>query len=130
MGDVRCRGCGEPWDTYHLRHDVWHDMGSRAQAEMAGRIFNETGEIPDWARTSLGIEGWTFGRTTLDVRRCPCCDANGGDRENSDYDDMADALHEVLGDDLDAIESEMSDFDQFIMRRGDAEREDLKGDDL
>lgn len=21
MGDINCRRCGEPWDTYHLRHE-------------------------------------------------------------------------------------------------------------
>jgi hypothetical protein len=52
--DVHCCNCGEPWDQYHLRH------------ELAGMTPEE-----------LTADGWRFGTSRLVVLHCPCCPKDG-----------------------------------------------------
>lgn len=112
MGDVRCRGCGEPWDAYHLRHEMWFDQEPcppeawvRSQAE----AYNMRGEFPEHLRMALKRGGWAFGRTVFDVRRCPCCGRNGLLDAEGSAGDALDEMADVLAGDLDAMQAEAED---------------------
>lgn len=103
--DVHCNRCREPWDVYHLRHDaIWDavdDIG-----EKACESFN--GKLTPKIRKAMQDQGWEFGSTTMNVKRCPCCEE--GDTLDADRSALADAAEDVLGDDIDGIASTLEDF--------------------
>lgn len=112
--DIRCRRCGEPWDAWHLRNDVWYDARlPESWIENAEQVFRETGKISDDIREALAREGWEFGATTLNVKRCPCCRANGIEADSSPKEGVADDLENLLGSDLDALQAELEDLEDF-----------------
>ena len=86
--DVHCCNCGEPWDQYHLRHDL-ADIGPE----------------------DLVAEGWKFGSSRLVVLHCPCCPQDGSRLPDAEQraaitQDLAD----LLGDDEDGLASTLDDF--------------------
>ena len=86
--DVHCCNCGEPWDQYHLRH-----------------------EIADLDAKQLASEGWKFGSSRLVVLHCPCCPEDGN--RLLDADERAAITQELatlLGDDEDGLASTLEDF--------------------
>ncbi len=85
--DVHCSNCGEPWDQYHLRHDV-----------------------PQSAEDA-SAEGWEFGRSRLVVLRCPCCPKDGtGLPDAKERGVLRNEVARVLGDDEDGLAATMKDF--------------------
>ena len=86
--DVHCCNCGEPWDQYHLRHEL---------AE----------ETPH----DLAAEGWSFGQNRLVVLRCPACPKDGSGLPDAET--RIEAVQEIaqlLGDDEDGLASTLEDF--------------------
>ena len=86
--DVHCCNCGEPWDQYHLRHEL-RDIGPE----------------------ELAAEGWKFGSSRLVVLRCPCCPEDG--HRLLDAEERAAITQELatlLGDDEDGLASTLEDF--------------------
>ena len=98
--DVTCAYCGEPWDTYHLRHDEVHETpagerwmdykldcedhekellklspamrkGFKGPAEPD--IEKWEGKLTDFWREEFAKGGWKFGTTVTVVLRCPAC---------------------------------------------------------
>lgn len=87
--DVHCCNCGEPWDQYHLRHE----LGATSPEE-------------------LQAEGWKFGRSRLVVLQCPCCPTDGGRLPGAEERAaITQELADVLGDDEDGLASTLEDFD-------------------
>ena len=87
--DVHCCNCGEPWDQYHLRHD-----------------------LADCSPEELADDGWKFGSSRLVVLNCPCC--RSARRRQADADERASIVQELadlLGDDEDGLASTLEDFD-------------------
>jgi len=85
--DVHCCNCGEPWEQYHLRH-----------------------EISDTPPDELKAEGWKFGSSRLVVLHCPCCPANGGLKDADERAGITQDLADLLGDDEDGLASTLEDF--------------------
>jgi hypothetical protein len=86
--DVHCCNCGDPWDQYHLRHEL-------------------SGLTPE----ELAADGWQFGRSRLVVLHCPCCPKDG--RTLPDADERKQAAQQIaqlLGDDEDGLASTLEDF--------------------
>lgn len=85
--DVYCLSCGEPWDTYHLRHDLTPE------------------EIQE--------EGWEFGRNRLVVKRCGCCPPKSESLKGPDPEKLAlvDTVAQLSGDDLDGMAADLEDLD-------------------
>ena len=110
--DVLCRRCGEPWDTWHLRRDVWYDANlQESQIKEAEQTFRETGRILPDIREALLREGWEFGTTPLNVKHCPCCKDGKRWAAGSLPEGAADALEAALGDDLDGLQAELEDLE-------------------
>jgi len=83
--DVHCCNCGEPWDQYHLRHDL---------------------PPPE----EHAAEGWKFGASRLVVLHCPCCPKDGSRLPDAeDRTEAVQTLAELLGDD-DDLAAVLDDF--------------------
>jgi hypothetical protein len=122
MSDVYCHNCGEPWDSYGLRHEIiWEtDLPERNKDRFNGQL-----PITANARTRQAFRdlGWEFGRSVLNVKSCPCCKANLAEQADDQPEEIgilrakimedrrlfADVIEDVLGDDLDAVQTEMED---------------------
>jgi len=86
--DVHCCNCGEPWDQYHLRHEL-------------------TAVRPE----ELADEGWKFGQSRLVVLRCPCCPEDGsGLPDAKEREAITRELAHLLGEDEDGLASTLEDF--------------------
>jgi hypothetical protein len=86
--DVHCCNCGEPWDQYHLRH-----------------------ELADMTPGELTADGWRFGTSRLVVLHCPCCPKDGVALPDAeDRKQATQQIAELLGDDEDDLASALEDF--------------------
>lgn len=107
MGDVHCTTCGEPWDTYHLKHDeIWDTELSEEECQ-AWPDLSPTSQLEPQYREAFRATGWEFGSTVLNVIRCPACPKDGNPDENILA--IKAALEGVLGDDPDALAVELED---------------------
>ncbi len=71
--DVRCTTCGEPWDCYHLWHDaIWETGLSEAEVREWENLPQNEKLAEKW-RTQFQTAGYVFGRTVINVIRCPGC---------------------------------------------------------
>ena len=86
--DVYCPVCGEPWEI-----DTFHDV-----AEEQARKFRDV--VDEFARVGCVATGW------VSPDRCTA-------RENARA-DMARALFDVMGDDIDGVASMLEDFDDLF----------------
>ena len=106
--DVHCSSCGEPWDTYHLRHDAifetdlnpeeaeaWHDLS--AKSRLSPRYLEKFKAV-----------GYEFGASVLDVIHCPCCPP--GAKPDPEKVAIKAGLAEMLGDDEDGLAATLEDF--------------------
>ena len=71
--DVHCSTCGEPWDTYHLRDDAIWETGLSEDEIRAWEKLPQCEKLaPKW-RDEFEMAGYVFGRTVINVIRCPAC---------------------------------------------------------
>ena len=71
--DVHCTTCREPWDVYHLWHDAIGETGlSESEIREWERLPQPQKLAPKW-RAEFAAAGWVFGRTVINVIRCPAC---------------------------------------------------------
>jgi len=97
--DVKCRSCGEPWDTYHLRHDEVYETDLPNPESFDGSRLSTI------ERDAFKKVGWTFGSTVLNVKRCPCCKPEDTEQDNIDV------VEDLFGDDLDGLASFLDELD-------------------
>jgi len=111
--DVKCLQCSELWDTYHIRHDAlfepvpWSEQNSAAIRKWDGKLDSLVLGRP--ARTWLGEDGWAFGISLYDVRRCPCCPADAVPATKEQL-QMRETIATLLGDDDDGLAVTLNDF--------------------
>lgn len=106
--DVHCSTCGEPWDTYHLRHEAIFETDlSFEEAQAWLECSNQTRLLPRY-REKFKAAGWEFGRSVINVIRCPCCPKNA----TPDPDRLATkaGLERLFGDDEDGLASTFEDY--------------------
>ena len=106
--DVHCSSCGEPWDTYHLRHDAIFETKLNPEEAKAWAALPAKQRLSRRYRERFRAVGWEFGASLLDVVHCPCCPA--GAKPDLDKAAMKAGLVEILGDDEDAIAAAMEDY--------------------
>lgn len=102
--DVYCSTCGEPYDTYHMRHDNPYDSLPYEEAQSWVKLPSDR-QLSEHYRKLFQANGWEFGPSVLNIRRCPCCPAETA----TDIDHAAEAIGELLGDDLDGLACELED---------------------
>ena len=103
MSDVCCASCGEPWNTYYLRHELPCEVQATVadcRAYRAEHGINVTEEMRAALRDHAG---WEFGATFLNVRRCACCPAEAAGAICPE----ADVAEQLLAGDADGLENEL-----------------------
>ena len=106
--DVHCTTCGEPWDVYHLWHDAIFETGLSVEEAEAWRTLPRTGKLAKRYRKELRGAGWEFGRTVINVIRCPCCPKDA--KPDADRAATKAALEAFLGNDEDGLASIYEDY--------------------
>ena len=71
--DVHCSTCGEPWDTYHLWHDAIWETGLSEKEVHAWEQLPQGEKLSQKWREGFKTAGYVFGRTVINVIRCPAC---------------------------------------------------------
>ncbi len=125
--DVTCANCGEPWDTYHLRHDEVHETaagqlwmnykldmedweaGELDEPPQEPEIEEWEGKLTNFWRGEFEALGWKFGSGVTVVLRCTCCrdDKKLPDAEERGL--LRKAVGELLMGDEDGIDAELED---------------------
>ena len=71
--DVHCTTCGEPWDTYHLRHDAIYETGLTSDQAKAWDRLPPQKRLSDHFRKEFAAAGYQFGPSLMVLLRCPSC---------------------------------------------------------
>ena len=105
--DVHCSTCGEPWDVHHLWHDAIFETGLDIQTCEAWQTLPRSHRLFNVYRNAFRSAGWEFGRSVINVVRCPSCPKDG--KPNPDRLHIKAAIEEMLGDDEDGIAATFED---------------------
>jgi hypothetical protein len=106
--DVHCSTCSEPWDVYHLWHEAVFETGLSAEEAEAWRSLPRTEKLSERYREEFWVAGWEFGRTVINVIRCPCCPKDAKPDEERVHTKAA--LEELFGDDEDGLAATFEDY--------------------
>ena len=106
--DVRCSSCDEPWDVYHLWHDAIFETGLSVEEAEAWCSLPRDEKLSEHFRNEFRAVGWEFGRTIINVVRCPGCPKDA--KPNSERVATKAALEELLGDDEDGLAATFEDY--------------------
>lgn len=113
--DVHCGNCGEPWDTYHLRHDaIWEAANEKGgdQDSFVEGWQQARDKLSKYYRYWFKLSGWKFGASLMHVKHCPCCPKGESplpEAQRKEEDAMRSALTDLLDGDDDGIASMMED---------------------
>jgi hypothetical protein len=101
--DVHCATCGEPYDTYHMRHDaIWEtDLDQAAIKAFTGTLTKEVKE-------AFRRAGYVLAGSVYAIVRCPSCPKDKPtDREGAE---KRAVISELLAGDEDGIAATLEDF--------------------
>jgi len=105
--DVHCSTCGEPWDVYHLWHDAIYETGLSVEKAKAWCSLPRNQKLSDRYRKEFRAAGWEFGRSVINVTRCPACPKEA--KPNVEKVLTKAAIEELLGDDEDGLAATFED---------------------
>lgn len=106
--DVHCSTCDEPWDAHHLKFDeVYETDMTEAECE-AWTDLSPALQLNERYRSKFAVNGWEFGKTVINVIRCPACPKDA--KPDPDRVAMKSVLEDLLGDDEDGIAAMMEDY--------------------
>ena len=106
--DVHCTTCGEPWDIYHLSHDIIHDTGLAREETDTWHSLPGSEKLKAPYRQEFRAIGWEFGRSVINVIRCACCPKDA--KPNPERLQTKAALEQLLGDDEDGLAATFEDY--------------------
>lgn len=106
--DVHCSTCNEPWDTDHLWFDEIFETDLTEEEAESWRDLPPAQKLIERYREKFRANGWEFGRSVINVIRCPACPKD----KKADPERVAikAALEDVLGDDEDGLAATLEDF--------------------
>ena len=107
--DVHCTTCGEPWDTYHLMHEAIYDTGIPGGEIIEWRKLPSDQRLNGRIRDEFIDAGWHFGRSLMNVTRCPACPA--GALPDGDKLHLKAELEQMLAGDDDGLAAHYEDLD-------------------
>jgi len=99
--DVHCSTCGEPWDVFHLREDEIFDADLTAEEAAAWQSLPPAQKLNERYRAKFHANGWKFGKSVINVIRCPFCPKDA--QPNPETVAIKAALEDLLMDDEDAL---------------------------
>ena len=105
--DVHCSSCGEPWDTYHLSHDAVHETDMTEAEVTEWKRLPSPHRLLSAYREAFLAAGYEFGKSMLNVKRCPCCPP--GATPDPDKVHLKAELEQMLGDDADGLAAHLED---------------------
>ncbi len=105
--DVYCSTCNEPWDTYHLQHDAIFETGLSHEEAETWRSLPRDQKLSEPYREEFRAVGWEFGRSIVNVIRCPACPKDA--KPDPERVATKAALEELLGDDEDGLSATFED---------------------
>jgi hypothetical protein len=106
--DVHCSTCGEPWDTYHLRHDAIFETDLDHTEAEAWHSLPADMRLNARYRQKFEMAGYKFGATVMNVIHCPCCPKDA----HADPDRLRTkaGLEDLFRDDEDGLASTFEDY--------------------
>ena len=99
--DVHCSTCEEPWDTFHLWQDAIDGTSLSKEEAKAWYSLPSSHKLSDHYRQLFRESGWEFGRSVINVLRCPGCPKDA--KPDLERMQAKAAVEELLGEDEDAI---------------------------
>lgn len=110
MMDIECPNCGEPWDSYHLRHDEPQEWGlSKEKLTPILETGRFTGEEGDPVLAAAQACGWEFATDSLlSILKCPCCSRRSVLGDALERRKAVSLLASALDGDDDALASELA----------------------
>jgi hypothetical protein len=105
--DVYCTTCSEPWDTHHLWHEAIHETDLSQEEADAWFALTPRDRLQPKYREAFCRAGWEFGRSVINVTRCPACPENA--RPDPERLATKASLEELLGEDEDGLASTFND---------------------
>lgn len=105
--DVHCSMCGEPWDVFHLREDEIFDADLPEEEAAAWFDLPPAQKLNEHYRAKFRANGWEFGKTVVNVIRCPNCPKDA--QPNPETLLVKATLEDVLLDDEDALAATFED---------------------
>ena len=105
--DVHCSTCGEPWDVFHLREEEIFDADLSEEEAAAWFHLPLAQKLSEHYRAKFRANGWEFGRTVVNVIRCPACPKEA--QPNLEAVAIKAALEDVLMGDEDALAATFED---------------------
>ena len=106
--DVHCATCGEPWDTYHLRHDEIFETDLTYEEAQSWLDLKPADKLGDRYREKFRAVGWEFGQSVITVMRCPACPKDA--RPDPEQAAIKSEIESLLGDDEDGLAALYEDF--------------------
>ena len=106
--DVQCSTCGEPWDVDHLWHDAIFETDLAYEEAKAWLELSQGQKLNQRYREKFKAAGWEFGRSVINVVRCPCCPACA--QPDPEQVAIKDALEDALGEDEDGLAATFEDY--------------------
>lgn len=106
--NVHCTTCGEPWDVYHLSHDAIHETGLTEEQADIWKTLPRGEKLNDCYRKQFRGAGWEFGRSIVNVIRCPSCPKDA--KPNPEQLHTKAAWEELLGEDEDGLASTFEEY--------------------
>lgn len=107
--DVHCSSCGEPWDVYHLRHDAIFETALTEEEARDWCSQPYSRKLSNRYREAFRQAGWEFGRTIVNVVRCPCCPQ--GAKPDPEKLMVRRAMESFFGDDEDGLASSLEEYE-------------------
>lgn len=105
--DVHCSTCNEPWDTHHLWHDAIFETELSLEEAKAWRTLPQAQKLSGQYRKVFRAAGWEFGRSVINVVRCPCCPE--GAKPCAERMETKALLESLLGGDEDGLAATFED---------------------
>lgn len=106
--DVHCSTCNEPWDTDHLWFDEIFETDLSEEECEAWRDLPRDQKLNKRYREKFRANRWEFGRSLLNVIRCPACPKDA--TPDPEKVEAKAALEDVLGDDEDGLAAMFEDY--------------------
>src|SRR5262249_808044 len=105
--DVRCSTCNEPWDVDHLWHKAIFETDLTAEEAVSWQELPREQKLNERYRQKFSDAGWKFGKSVINVIRCPCCRSDA--QADPEKVDLKAALEDMLGEDEDGLAATYED---------------------
>ena len=106
--DVHCSTCGEPWDTFHLWQDAIFETGLSVEEATAWLTLPREAKLSKRYRQEFRAAGYEFGRSVINVVRCPGCPK--GAKPDPERVQTKAALEELMEGDEDGLATTFEDY--------------------